>query len=104
MSVVFSPDSKTLASGSNDHTVRLWDVGTGRMLHVCSGHKGFVRSVAWSPDGSMIASGSYDATTRLWQVEQPMFWWVCPAAIGKKSRWSMLTVPSGWQVRHFGFW
>ena len=67
-SVAFSPDGKVIASGSNDSTIKLWEVMTGRELRTLSGHSHSVSSVAFSPDGTVIASGSEDRTIKLWEV------------------------------------
>ena len=64
-----SPDGKTLASSSEDTTIRLWNVATGLQKgQPLSGHTNTVYSVAWSPDGKTLASGSKDTTIRLWDV------------------------------------
>ena len=67
-SVVFSPDGTTLASGSRDKTVRLWDAKTVKRKRSFTGHRDWVNSVAFSPDGTTLASGGADGTVLLWGV------------------------------------
>ncbi|ARV62603.1 hypothetical protein BZZ01_31765 [Nostocales cyanobacterium HT-58-2] len=66
--VAFSPDGKTIASASQDKTVRLWNV-QGQLLKTLNGHSDAVYGVAFSPDGKTIASASQDKTVRLWNVQ-----------------------------------
>ena len=65
-SVSFSPDGKTIATGSWDDTVRLWDTETGENIRTLTGHTSGVNSVSFSPNGKIIATGSRDGTVRLW--------------------------------------
>ncbi|KFY05657.1 hypothetical protein V492_08376 [Pseudogymnoascus sp. VKM F-4246] len=67
-SVTIAPNGNMLASGSYDHTIRLWDVATGVTLHVLTGHKYAVREVTFSPNSKVVASSSYDDTVRLWDT------------------------------------
>jgi WD40 repeat protein len=59
-SVAFSPDGRWLASGAKDNTVKIWEVGTARLLRTLYGHGSAVNAVAASPDGKLLASGSGD--------------------------------------------
>ncbi|MGK7876517.1 MAG: toll/interleukin-1 receptor domain-containing protein [Xenococcaceae cyanobacterium] len=68
-SVSLSPDGKTLASGSEDKTIKLWDLETGKEIHTLQGHDGRVFSVSFSPDGKTLATGSKDKTIKLWNLE-----------------------------------
>ncbi|ATX64615.1 WD40 repeat domain-containing protein [Roseinatronobacter bogoriensis] len=68
-SVTFSPDGSRIVSGSDDHTLRLWDAATGKPLGApLRGHEGEVTSVACAPDGRRIVSGAVDGTLRLWDA------------------------------------
>ncbi|WP_365973093.1 AAA-like domain-containing protein [Moorena sp. SIO4G3] len=67
-SVSFSPDGKTLATASSDHTVRVWDL-EGNQLALFKGHIRSVNSVSFSRDGKTIATASDDNTVRVWDLE-----------------------------------
>ena len=90
-SVAFSPDGKTIVSGSRDETIKVWDSGVSALTHPPtlnpnltapvlaaaslelkaekqSAHSSSVRSVAFSPDGNTIVSGSSDKTIKVWDA------------------------------------
>ena len=69
-SLAFSPDGTTLASGSADGKIRLWEVETGRFLSSFSAHDGLVLALAFSTQNkNVLASGGSDTLVRLWDVD-----------------------------------
>nr|CAD1838553.1 unnamed protein product [Ananas comosus var. bracteatus] len=64
----WSPDDQTLASGSLDNTVHIWNMTNGMCTAVLRGHSSLVKGVAWDPIGSFIASQSDDKTVIIWRT------------------------------------
>jgi len=67
-SLAVSGDGKKLASASEDQTVLIWDLATGKVLHTLKGHTDAILSVAFSKDGSKIATASKDKSVKIWDV------------------------------------
>ena len=69
MSIAFGPDSRWLVSASQDSTLKLWDLRTGRELQAFTGHSGMVEKAAVTPDGKVLVSAANDGTVRLWDID-----------------------------------
>ncbi len=69
-SASYSPDGKWIATGSWDHSVKIWEVSTGKVIHKLEGeHTGAVNSVTFSNDGTQLLTASDDGTAILWNIE-----------------------------------
>ena len=68
-SLSFSSDSGIIVSGSDDKTVKGWNVGRHKFMFALPGHTNWVRSAKLAPDNRLVVSGSDDCTVRLWDVE-----------------------------------
>jgi WD40 repeat protein len=79
--VAFSPDARTMAIAVYDHTAKLVDTTSGKVLRTLQGHKNYVRAVAFAPDGKTVATGGWDRTVKLWDpatgMEKKTLSWPC---------------------------
>ncbi|CDF36807.1 WD40-repeat containing protein [Chondrus crispus] len=66
--VAVSPDCKLVATGSQDRSLKMWDVAKGTLKFTCKGHKRGIWNVTFSTVDRIVASCSGDATIRLWNV------------------------------------
>jgi WD40 repeat protein len=68
-SVSVSLDGKYLVSGSDDNTLKLWDINAGKEIRSFLGHRYSVNTVSFSPDGKYVLSGSSGGALKLWDVK-----------------------------------
>lgn len=67
--IAFTPNGRLLITGSNDSTIRLWDISSELCVHMLTDHRAAISSLAVSPDGRILASSSWDQSLRLWNLE-----------------------------------
>jgi WD40 repeat protein len=66
--VAFNPDGSLVATGSEDMTIKLWDVKSHNLLGTLEGHTGTVTSLLFGSTGAALLSGSSDGTIVRWDV------------------------------------
>ena len=64
-----TPDGKRAVSASGDHTLKVWDLDSGRALRTLEGHSGYVDGVAVTADGKRAVSASGDNTLKVWDLD-----------------------------------
>jgi WD40 repeat protein len=65
----FSPDGRTILSGSDDGNLRLWDPSSGQTLHIMETHSAGVLTCAFSPDGKIITCTTFEGLLLLWDSQ-----------------------------------
>ncbi|GMS83220.1 hypothetical protein PENTCL1PPCAC_30572, partial [Pristionchus entomophagus] len=76
--VMFSPDTRLIASASFDKSVKLWCGRTGKYISSLRGHVQAVYQVAWSADSRLLVSGSADSTLKVWEMKTKGLWFDLP--------------------------
>lgn len=68
--IAIGPNGYILVSGSQDKTLRIWNLKTGQLLYQLTGHEAAIASVAMSPNGRKVVSGSLDRTLIAWNLNK----------------------------------
>ncbi len=74
-SIVYSPDGKIIVSVSDDKTIKLWNVKSGRLIKTLTGHAHQINTVDISPDSKFMVTGSADKNIILWDLKTMSIVW-----------------------------
>ncbi|MGD0018545.1 MAG: hypothetical protein ABSD62_04765 [Candidatus Limnocylindrales bacterium] len=93
--VAVTPDGRRLVSGGDDHTVRIWDLASGRLERTLKGHTDSVRAVAVTPDGRRIVSGGTFDAVRVWDLASGQFVHTVAGQAGYRAVYTVAVTPDG---------
>lgn len=68
-----TPDGKRCVSGSEDHTIRVWEIGSGQCLRILEGHAKGITSLSITPDSERCVSGDGNGVLRIWDIKSGQF-------------------------------
>lgn len=66
--IAISPTGKLLAAASEDKTISLWDLATGKYVGCLAGHTDRIPALVWHPSGKFLVSAGWDTTARVWDA------------------------------------
>ena len=93
-----NPDGRELVSGGDDHTIRIWDVASGRLERTLVGHTDSVQSLAVTPDGRRIVSGGTYDVVRVWDLATGQFVHALAGDSGCRAVHAVAIAPDGGRV------
>ena len=67
VSIAKSNNGQYVASGSDDKTIRVWELASGKLIQTLTGHDSLVSDIDFSPDGTLLVSSSYDESLKVWE-------------------------------------
>ena len=70
-SIAVDDTKSMILTGSEDNTVKLWDLQSGKLIHTYVGHQGKINSVVFHPEQPYAVSGSADGTVKYWYLDRP---------------------------------